>query len=323
LGLFAFASIMLVFTHSVTELIIWRVLQAFGGGWSAVSVPAIVRDRVEGQEAAKLFSLIAIIMIVAPTLAPTIGSVILLLGSWRGIFVFIALYSLVVMVLLKLFIFNSKDPPRKRPTSHHLGFFSSYRRVLKNKVAIYLILLQSFAFSTLLIYLTHASFIFQKWFGVSTFTFAFLFACNVVMMGLLGITNRILLRWVSSRILLLAGVILQSVAVLMLLLVAFFHSHQLLFFVPALMVTVGAIGIISPNNQACYLQYFKQNSGTAAALMGAFQLALAGCMSALSVFFSDGTLKPTVLMMMACSILSLAAVSKGLLVMRTSKPQIP
>jgi DHA1 family bicyclomycin/chloramphenicol resistance-like MFS transporter len=92
------------------------------------------------------------------------------------------------------------------------------------------------------------------------------------------------------------------------LIVIVFLKLNIVFFVPALMVAVGSMGMISPNTQACYLHYFGNNSGTAAALMGAIQLTIAGCMSALSTFIADGSLHPLVLTMGLCTIVCVFSV---------------
>ena len=317
-ALYAAASIMVAYSNSLTEMIVWRIIQSFGGGWCAVSVPAIVRDRMEGQEAAKMFSLIALMMIIAPAIAPMVGSIILTVASWRGIFIFIAAYAGLVFVLLRLYLFTRAALPEK-PATKKITFFSGYLAVMKNNVAIYLILLQAFAFSIMMIFLTNASFIYQEWFGVSKFIFAVFFACNIAAMGLLAVINRILLRRLSASLLLSLAVVLQTAAVLVLLAIVYFHDYKLGLFVPALMVTVGSMGVISPNNQACYLQFFKQNSATAAALMGALQLTIAGGMSALSALIGNHTLRPIVLLMALCAALSLLMMLRAMVILRKNK----
>ncbi|HVV69323.1 MAG TPA: multidrug effflux MFS transporter [Gammaproteobacteria bacterium] len=317
LVLFSVASIMIACSHSLSALIVWRIIQSFGGGWCAVSVPAIVRDRVEGQEAARLFSLIAQMMIVAPAIAPMVGSIILTVANWRGIFVFIAAYAVLVIVLLRLYLFS--EPAPIKPVMGKITFFSSYVAVIKNPVAIYLILLQAFAFSIMMIFLTNASFIYQEWFGVSKFVFAVFFFCNIAMMGFLAFINRLLLRRFAASLLLSLAVVLQTLAVLVLVGIVYFHDYKLILFVPALMVTVGSMGVISPNNQACYLQFFKHNSATAAALMGALQLTVAGCMSALSAWMGNHTLRPIVLLMALCATLSLLMMLRSIIVLRKNK----
>lgn len=79
IGLLAFSasSLLLTTIDTLAGLLTGRVLQAFGAGWAAVSIPALVRDRVHGRQAAKLFSMIGLVAIVAPAIAPSIGSLLL------------------------------------------------------------------------------------------------------------------------------------------------------------------------------------------------------------------------------------------------------
>lgn len=164
----------------------------------------------------------------------------------------------------------------------------------------------------MLIFLTNASFIYQQWFAVSAFTFSLLFACNIAMMGFLSLINRWLLHRLEPIMILTMAVILQTLAVAALIVIVFLKLN-IVFFVPALMVAVGSMGMISPNTQACYLQYFGNNSGTASALMGAIQLTIAGCMSTLSTFVADGGLQPLVLTMGLCAIVCVFSVlAKGI-----------
>lgn len=300
LVLFSLASLLLAFSHTLAELLVLRFIQALGGGCCSVNIPAVVRDHTEGREAAKLFSLIGLIMIIAPAIAPSIGTLILAVSHWPGIFVFLVLYSLLVMLLLKRYVF-SLPVPQRLTTAKKMPLLTSYHYVLKNGAAVCLILIQAFAFGVLLIFLTNASFIYQEWFTVPNFAFALLFTCNVAVMGLLGFTNRLLLARLEPVVLLVCGVTLQALAVAALILIAFFHLG-LLFFVPALMIAIGAVGMIAPNNQACFMQFFPHNSGAAAALMGALQLTLSSCMSALSAFVANGSLLNVILTMGLCAV---------------------
>lgn len=197
LAIFSISSFLLAFSHTLEQLLFLRLLQALGGGCCGVNVPAIVRDRTQGREAAKLFSLISSIYIIAPAIAPGIGSLILAISNWSGIFIFLALYALLLMILLKSYVFSSSTHASSRDSSlKKLSIIAGFSLVLKNKAARYLILLQAFSFSVMLIFLTNASFIYQQWFGVTTFAFSMLFACNIAMMGFLSFIN----RWLVHRL---------------------------------------------------------------------------------------------------------------------------
>ncbi len=303
LSLFILASLLLTFSTNLTELLALRILQAFGGGWALVSVPAIVRDRTEGLEAAKLFSLIGLMMVIAPAIAPSIGSLILLFSSWRGIFGFLACYGVLVLILTKLFIFSGTNLKPKK-TVIVTNFIRQYREVLKLKIALPFILLQSFSHSIMFIFIAHASFIYQKYFVVSNFSFSIFFLCNIITMAFMNRLSRFLMHWFEPIRILFKAVVVQILAVFFLILIVAIHPSIYLV-VPGLMLAVGSLGAITPNVQACYLQFYPKSSGAAAGLLGTIQLAMDGCMSAISVWVANETLMPIVLTMGVCALLNI------------------
>ncbi len=295
LTVFILASLMLAQSETLESLLFWRALQAFGGGWTSASIPAIVRDRCKGKEAAKLFSTIGLIMIIAPAIAPTLGSTILTFTSWRGIFIFLAIYGTTVAVCLWVGLFSRMPPYAPKPQQNLLG---SYWSVLTRPMAVRFIVIQAMVFSVMMIFLTHASFIYQEWFGLSAYTFSILFAGNIAVMASMNILGRRLLTTFEPVQVVKLGVSVQMVAVLLLLLsVTWLQSLYL--FAPALMLAVGSLGAIAPNVQGSYMHFFERNSGTAAALLGAIPMTLSGLISALSTLLSDSTLNPIVLLMLA------------------------
>lgn len=303
LSIFGVSSLMLAVADSLTDMLVWRVFQAIGGGWCAVSVPAIVRDRARGNEAARLFALIGLVMFIAPAMAPSIGSAILYLAEWHSIFLLLAGYALLLAAALHLFLFR-KLPTGKREATPLHTLATNYLTVLRNRTAMRFIAIQTLAFSVLMVFLTHASFIYQDWFGVSNRTFSMLFASNIVLMVGANLANRqLLLRYHSTRIL-RAAVTLQAGAVLVLVGCAV-AGTSLWPFAAALILAAGTMGAIAPNNIANTLEFFPTLGGTAGALLGATQFSMAGLISALSTWLADGTLIPIVLLMAACTLTAL------------------
>lgn len=303
LGLFTVTSFLIAQTTSFTALLALRALQAFGGGWVMVCVPAIVRDKLSGVEAAKFFSLIGLIMIVAPAIAPAIGSLLLHLSGWISIFLFLGIYGIVLAAALKLGIF------RNRTTAAPVVAVSAwqrYRSVFATRAAMPFMFLQMLSFSVMMLFVTHSSFIYQEHFGASPAAFSMLFGVNVVMMLIMNLTNRALLKKVTPQTILRAGLTMQGVGIVLLLLVVTL-APTLWLFVPAMMITIGALGAVGPNIQACFMEYFPQNSGTAAALIGATQFLFAGLVSGLSIVLPE-TLLSIVLCQAACSVVCLMLV---------------
>ncbi|NWO08139.1 MAG: multidrug effflux MFS transporter [Alteromonadaceae bacterium] len=299
LAIFAGAGVMVAQAGSLMEMSVWRVIQGVGGAFCAVSVPAIVRDQVSGQDAARLFGLIGLIMFIAPAAAPSLGALMLALGDWHFIFVVLAGYAVFLAMVLQLALFP-KLKPRPRATTPVSTLVTNYLLVLRHKTTMRFIGIQVLCFSAMLLFITHSSFIYQEWFGLSNSSFSILFAANIALMATLNLINRPLLRHFHSVVLLRFQVLLQSLALIGLVTVVALDGP---FWAVAglIIISVGFQGGIVPNNMANALDFFPHMGGTAAALLGASQFTLAGGISALSSTFGGESLLPIVASMLACS----------------------
>lgn len=299
LVIFMAGAVMVSMAETLSDMVFWRIAQGIGGAFCAVSVPAIVRDEVSGQDAARLFGLIGLIMFIAPAAAPSLGSLMLALGEWQWIFLMLAGYAAFLVVVLQVALFPKLKPraPIKTPVR---SLVTNYLLVLGHTTTMRFIGIQVLCFSTMLLFITHSSFIYQEWYGLSNSTFAILFAANIGFMAGLNLLNRPLLRRFSSVQLVRAQVIAQWLA-----LVALVASVQLqgpLWLVAGcIIVAIGCQGGIVPNNMANAMEFFPNLSGTAAALLGASQFTIAGAISTLSSITGDQTLSSIAIAMLACS----------------------
>ena len=297
--IFMAGAVMVSMADSLSDMVFWRIAQGIGGAFCAVSVPSIVRDEVSGQDAARLFGLIGLIMFIAPAAAPSLGSLMLALGEWQWIFLMLAGYAAFLVVVLQVALFPKLKPraPIKTPVR---SLVTNYLLVLRHTTTMRFIGIQVLCFSTMLLFITHSSFIYQEWYGLSNSTFAILFAANIGFMAGLNLLNRPLLRRFSSVQLVRAQVIAQWLA-----LVALVASVQLqgpLWLVAGcIIVAIGCQGGIVPNNMANAMEFFPNLSGTAAALLGASQFTIAGAISTLSSITGDQTLSSIAIAMLACS----------------------
>jgi DHA1 family bicyclomycin/chloramphenicol resistance-like MFS transporter len=300
LAVFALASLMVALADNLSSMIAWRVVQGIGGAFCAVSVPAIVRDQVGGQEAARLFGLIGLIMFIAPAAAPSLGALMLALGDWHWIYVFLAAYAFFLAVVLQLALFP-RLKPRPRATTPVKTLVTNYVLVLKHRTTMRFVGIQVMCFSSMMLFITHSSFIYQEWFGLSNSTFSILFAANIGVMAALNLINRPLLRTFSSVVLLRVQVIIQFVMLVGLVSVVLLDG-PLWAVAGFIIAAVGCQGGIVPNNMANALEFFPHMGGTAAAMLGAFQFTLAGAISALSSAYGGEALLPITLSMLACSV---------------------
>ncbi|WP_346341313.1 multidrug effflux MFS transporter [Marinobacter sp. BW6] len=297
--IFMAGAVMVSLADSLSDMVLWRIAQGIGGAFCAVSVPAIVRDEVSGQDAARLFGLIGLIMFIAPAAAPSLGSLMLALGEWHWIFLMLACYAAFLVLTLQVALFPRLQP-RTPTTTPIRSLVTNYLLVLRHKTTMRFIGIQVLCFSTMLLFITHSSFIYQEWYGLSNSTFAILFAANIAFMAALNLINRPLLRRFSSVQLVRAQVIAQCLTLVALVASVQFHG-PLWLVAGCIIVAIGCQGGIVPNNMANAMEFFPNLSGTAAALLGASQFTIAGAVSTLSSVSGDLTLLSIAISMLACS----------------------
>ena len=92
-----------------------RTVQGIGGAAVAVVAMAMVRDLFSGIRAAQLLSRLILVLGVAPILAPSLGSALLTVTSWRGIFIVLAAIAVGLLVLAGLALPETLPPSRRRP----------------------------------------------------------------------------------------------------------------------------------------------------------------------------------------------------------------
>ncbi len=111
---YAAASALCLVAWSMPVLLVGRVLQGFAAGGGVIISRTVVRDLYDGAEAQRLMSRIMMIFGLAPALAPIIGGWLLVLGSWRVIFLFVTGYALLMATVMMLVL--PETHPRERRT---------------------------------------------------------------------------------------------------------------------------------------------------------------------------------------------------------------
>lgn len=309
LGIFAVASLLLTTSTHISILWFWRLMQAIGGGIAIVGVPATIRDNADGKEAAKLFALISLIMMIAPSIAPTIGNLILSLHNWQWIFYFVAAFSCLAIIMAKSFVPHQSSKQKKElaiTIERRKGI--KFIEVFKHKQAIGYMMAQAFAFAVMMTFVTNSAMIYMGIFEVSTDTFSMLFAANIAGLIVINRLNTILLNRFEPSILLRSFLTMQVVGGILLVVSSFLMPRNLTFTVAAFIIMISANGGVIANSNACFLKYFGKDAGTASAVLGAFQCAMGASVSAFAAFISMGYLEPVVVIMLISSTIALAAV---------------
>ena len=104
LGLFTVASFGCIAAPTPGVFIAFRLLQALGGCVAQVGSIAMVRDFFPARESAKILSLLLLVLSVSPLFAPSIGSLIATTVGWPWIFVFLAAFAVLLMVVIRFLL---------------------------------------------------------------------------------------------------------------------------------------------------------------------------------------------------------------------------
>ncbi len=258
---FVASSLWLSQCTSIESFLVARALQAFFGSAATVVVPGMIRQLYQ-EHTAKGMSYVSMMMMLAPLLAPAIGSGVLSIADWRWIFLTLAGYGLLILLCSWRF-FPATHPDSKRKPE----FFSAYRTVLSRHMAQPLIAVSMFASFSFFCFLTAVPFIYIGHFHVDTTTFSVLFGCNVLALIAANFANaRLVVKHGSARLLHIAFASAGVWALLLTLLGII--DAPLWAVVTAIIPLMASLGICATNADALILMEFPEHSGTATAVIG-------------------------------------------------------
>ncbi|WP_337661790.1 Bcr/CflA family multidrug efflux MFS transporter [Actinoalloteichus sp. AHMU CJ021] len=293
-----------------------RFVQGLSGAASLVIARAIVRDRYSGIAAAKFFSMLMLVTGAAPVLAPLIGSQLLLITSWQGVFVVLAGYGVVLLLLAGLRLPETL-PPERRRSGGVRDTLRTYRSLLANRFFLGCALSSGLAFSAVFCYISASPFVLQDIYGVSPQTFGLLFGLNSVGIVVAGQVNGLLVSRFDQRTLLITGLCSALLGAIALLVVVTTDVLGLAGVLPALFLVVSSIGLVMPNGTTLALADHPDAAGSASALLGMLQFTLGGLAAPLVGLGGSGSAVPMALVMV---LTALAALGVFLTLTRGRRP---
>ncbi|MEW6981088.1 multidrug effflux MFS transporter [Colwelliaceae bacterium 6471] len=290
-GGFTLTTLMLPWCQSIEQFFTLRFFQAMISSAATVVVPGTIREYY-GDNSAKGFSYVSMIMMLAPMIAPSIGSALLVMHSWQLIFYVLAIYSFIV------FLLSYKYLPEVRRTTNHkkMSAFQRYKIVLANHKAradLLSIMMISLAFFG---YITAIPFIYLTVFKTSEFTFSILFAANVLALMTAHFINTRLVVRKGSRTMLISGLVVATIASSGLMLVSYWQL-PIQYTVVTLLPLMGSFSMIAVNAEALLMKAFAENAGTATAVIGTLRFGIGALAGPILTAFYDGSAFPFALLL--------------------------
>lgn len=298
--LFTATSALCALAPTLESLVVLRFLQACGCCAGVVISRAVVRDLFQAQDAARMFSLIMLVMGVAPILAPLAGGWLLVLLGWQSIFWTLALFGILCLLGVAAWLPETRAAHARTALS---GAFPAYLRLLRDRRFMGYALAGGLAQAGMFAYISGSPQVFIDIHGVPPQHYGWLFGLNAF--GLIGasqINRRLLDRLGARRILERASGINAVFGVVLVVLAATGALGFAGILIP-LFGYVASLGTIYPNSQALAMTEHGARAGTASALIGTLQFGAAALTSALVGALDDGTALPMCAVIGVCGIL--------------------
>lgn len=155
LAAFSLASVGCMLAWRIEALLFFRAVQGMTAGAGMVIGRAVVRDLLDGPEARRLMSQIALVFAVAPALGPVVGGWLHVWLGWRSVFAFLALFSAGVGAWCWRALPETLPPERRRPLEVG-SMLRGYRAVLSSGPFLALVVSVTCNFAAVFIYIVSA-----------------------------------------------------------------------------------------------------------------------------------------------------------------------
>ncbi len=323
LSLYILTGIGCALARDFEMLIALRFLQGLSTGGLAVLPPTIIRDRLEGDKMARLQSLVAVVFMVVPMVAPTLGLAVLLVADWRWIFGLISALGAVMMVWAWKRLPETLHPEfrqsiRPRAIAGNMG------RVLTTRAAIGYVIGSAMMMSAMWGFLNSSQQLIAEHFGAGN-AFPFVFGVLALAMSVANFGNsRIVERFGARRVsqaALLAFIAISTMQVA----VAFGPGQTLWQFALLMGSNMCLLGFIGANFTSIALQPFAEIAGAAASVQTFLRMLVASVLGGLIGQAYDGTARPLALALLTAGSVTFLAVlfsEKGRLFRRLNPPAI-
>jgi DHA1 family bicyclomycin/chloramphenicol resistance-like MFS transporter len=280
-AVFALSAVMCALAPSVAVLLLGRLLQGLAGACGSIAARAMVTDVLTGARRARMIGSLAAVNAVGPVVAPLVGGVLMVVGTWRSTFWLLVVIGVVLWGWAAA-TFPETLPPERR--AHGVGLAANTARMTAllriPRLSLYLAT-SCLATIGFFAYIATSSFVFQTYYGYSESAYSVVFATNAACMIVTTLVFRAVVHRVSEDRLLSLGLLVGAAAALAVLGCAWAGAPGAAVWA-CLAVVTGANGFIITASATRTQALGSASPGTAAALQGGLSFGLGGLGSPLA-----------------------------------------
>ncbi|WP_202913253.1 multidrug effflux MFS transporter [Acuticoccus sediminis] len=300
-------TLLAIFAHSFEALLAARVIQGLGASGPRVVAVAVVRDRFVGRGMSQIMSIVMMVFIILPIIAPSLGSLLALLGSWQPIFMFLLIFSIGIMIWVSTRL--EETNPRSGSGSHKaVPILRAVRIILQSRQTVGYTMSLGFIFGCLLTYIASAQQLFEDVYDVVTW-FPLIFASVAGGMVVASLVNSRFVEKIGMRRLSHGSLLLfVALALVTNLIHAIVGEFAMLPLVAFLSVSFFLIGLMLPNFNALAMEPLGSIAGTGSSFVGFAMTGMGAILGGTIGQMYDGSAHPLIVGYGLFAVISLAIV---------------
>ena len=303
-SIFLIGTLISIFAGNLYMMLIGRMIQGFGSASCRVVTMAIIRDKYEGQEMAKIMSLIMMVFIIVPAVAPLLGQGILIFAEWRAIFWFIFVFATISLFWMHFRQRETLAPENVRPFSIKTIFFGLIETIT-TPISMGYTIASGIIFGAFVSYLSSAQQIMVGQYNLGEL-FPLYFGVLAIAYGFAAYMNSKLLTKFTMQQICFVALLLQSTLSFAFLMISINSGGNLTFGVFYIYMTLNfiCIGPLYGNFNSMAMQPFGHMAGLATSVISAIQTLVAVFVGGIIGQMYDGTVQPLVGGYMFCGIIA-------------------
>ena len=296
---FAGAAVACALAQTIDHLIFMRFLHGLAAAAASVVINALMRDIYPKEEFSRMMSFVMLVTTIAPLVAPMAGGAVLVWFSWHVIFWILALAALLASAMIFFFI-DETLPVERRQKFHIRTTIGNFASLFRHKRVLSYMLASGFSFAGMFSFLSAGPFVYIELNHVSPQHFGYYFALNIVFLFIMTIINSRFVRRVGALNMFRAGLWIQFVMAIWLVVSAFL-GVGFWALVVGVAAFVGCVSMVSSNAMAVILDEFPHMAGTASSLAGTFRFGIGAIVGALLSMATFTTAWPMLWAMAFCA----------------------
>jgi DHA1 family bicyclomycin/chloramphenicol resistance-like MFS transporter len=304
--LYGLASLLALFTRSFEMLLVARALQGLGTAATRVIATSIVRDCYAGRRMASVMSLVMMIFVAVPIVAPSFGQAVMVGGQWRGIFVVLMAYGLLALLWSALRLPETLPLGERKPLT--IGqVLDSFRQTITNRQTIGYALAAAGVQGTLFGYVFSSEQVFTEIYHLGHY-FPLAFATIAIGIALAGFLNSRLVIRLGMRVISHTALVIYALVAAVMLVAASTHMLPLALYMALSALALFTFGLMMSNFTALAMEPQGHIAGTASSLYGSITTLIGIGIGVTLGQLYDGTLLPFAIGSLICTLASIGIV---------------